>query len=148
MDTNLALQVLNTVFKGLGTVGDLIKNNKQTEAVVAVTDIQIKLGQLSAQFMELSQANAGLAKENSELKEKLEFKAKLKFKKPFYMTEDSDGPFCPKCWDDDKKGIRLDGPSSGYKRWDCPKCKNHFMENPDYQSPALGMKSDWNPYDR
>jgi cell division protein FtsB len=148
MDNSLALQILNTVFKGLGTVGDLIKANKQTEAAVAVTDIQIKMGQVSAQFMELSQANTILAKENNDLKEKLEFKEKLKFQKPFYRTESGDGPYCPKCWDDERKGIRLDGPHTEYKRWDCPKCQNHFMENPDYQSPPLRMTSDWDPYER
>ena len=71
------------------------------------------------------------------LKEKLDFKAKLIFKKPFYMTEAADGPYCPKCWDDEKKGIRLEGPKSEYLSWDCPKCKNRFMENPNFQPPPI-----------
>lgn len=137
MDASVILQAISTAFKGLQTVGDLIKANKQAEAATALADVQIKLGDLSSQCMQLGKMNLVLAKENAELKEKLTFAAKLVFKKPFYVTDSGDGPFCPKCYDDERKGIRLDGPhGGGYKRWDCPKCRNHFMENPDYKLPT------------
>jgi hypothetical protein len=145
MDTTTALQVIKTTFSGLKTVADLIKDNKQSEAAVAVADIQIKLGDLSTQFMEMSATNLTLSKENTALKEKLEFKETLNFKKPYYVTKSGDGPFCPTCWDDDRKAMRLDGPDGGARRWVCKKCKNYFDENPNYVPPPINGPA-WGTY--
>ena len=43
----------------------------------------------------------------------------------YWKKSDGDGPFCPKCFDDNEKMIRIsiDQPNDLSK---CPKCKNSF----------------------
>jgi len=92
-----------------------------------------------------------LQKENSELKdkvrqlaEKLYLQAKVIWEKPFYWlkeNETKDGPFCQKCYDSDRKLIRLQGRDNDI--WDCFNCKSCFY-GPNYITPRYDKKP-YNP---
>jgi len=57
------------------------------------------------------------------------FSSGLIRKGPFYYKDDDEQPFCPLCWEDEKKRIHLDGPHDipGEKVfYRCLKCGNNF----------------------
>jgi hypothetical protein len=63
-------------------------------------------------------------------KEKIAHKSKMIYKKPFYVQEDDDQPFCAVCWETDHKAIHLEGPfgevDSTKRYYTCKVCKNWF----------------------
>lgn len=103
-----------------------------------IVDLLKKGSTLEAQekIMELREAVLELQEENSELKHKLSdaevqltFNKSLHFESPFYYSGDDPVPFCPKCWEADKKAIHLPPPhhvTSG-PRYDCVECKSIFI---------------------
>lgn len=69
--------------------------------------------EVQKELQEMQQQNFELKQENTKLKELLETKVKMKysFEKNYYFTQDEkgeiDGIFCPRCWDDKNKQVRL-----------------------------------------
>lgn len=59
-----------------------------------------------------------------ELEDALKFKKKLNFKAPFYFADGDSIPFCPKCWEADKKAIHMIHIFTNEEstRQDCPEC--------------------------
>lgn len=56
--------------------------------------------------------------------------SKMQYQEPFYWRinkQIKDGPFCPQCWDNDKKEIRLKDHKNG--AWTCPTCDNNFIDS-------------------
>jgi hypothetical protein len=71
-----------------------------------------------------------------EVRDKKENNEKLKWEKPFYWRiddEKKDGPFCQKCYDSNKKLIRLQ--EGGNDVWRCFSCKSTFR-GPRYNPPS------------
>ena len=81
------------------------------------------------QILELQKENEMLKKENKELQKKLEFQDDVEYKNNAYWKKsDGDGPYCPRCWDGDKKLMRMTTKVGGNFAT-CPKCKTkvNFM---------------------
>ena len=75
--------------------------------------------------LELMAKNQELREENARLRGELKIRDSLRFHQDAYWLDEvdqaTDGPFCSKCWDDDKKLIRLVFcPDPKYSM--CPKC--------------------------
>ena len=68
----------------------------------------------------------------TDLEVRLKDKDALSFEEPYYATKDEHGEiigrFCSKCFDDEKKKIRLHaGIMTG--EWCCPKCKTYVKDS-------------------
>lgn len=103
-----------------------------------IVDLLKKGSTLEAQekIMELREAVVELQDENSELKQQLKamenqlnFNKSLRFESPFYFAENDEVPFCPKCWEADKKAVHLPPPHQVVSgaRHDCVECKSVFI---------------------
>jgi len=73
------------------------------------------------ELLSLQNKVALLEGENSELREKLKFSESLNYKPHAYWTDKEDGPFCSRCWDKDRIGIRMHLTSGSWG--ECPECK-------------------------
>ena len=79
------------------------------DLVKALGDIELyrKIIDLEGEIVEVEGQNIELTKENRKLKEQLETAGKMTFKYPVYYMEGDEVPFCPCCWESDRKTIHL-----------------------------------------
>ncbi len=98
-------------------IADLIKK---------LDDIELyrKIVELEGEIFELTRANRGLEDEVSELKQVLTASKEMRFKKPLYYSGDDPQPYCPKCWEVNKRAVHLFGPKgvAGRTYFTCPNC--------------------------
>lgn len=101
---------------------ELLKKGSTLEA-------QEKIMELREAVIELQDENADLKRNVKELEEKLRFRSSLTFRSPFYFAERDEVPYCPKCWEADKKAIHLLPPVNvvAGMRYDCAQCKSHIV---------------------
>jgi len=85
-------------------------------------EIYRKIIELEAEIVELTRTNHELEKRNEELERLIAFNQDMKFRKPIYFVKGDSQPYCPRCWESDKKGIHLIGPRGKPDRYDCPNC--------------------------
>ena len=114
---------------------DSTAKQRVTEVLEKLGGIQDTLFYIREELLRLQDENHELKEKIKQLEEKLEEKGKLKYEKPSYWVidgETKDGPFCQKCYDADKKLIRLQG--GGNDRWSCHECKSTFY-GPSYTPP-------------
>ncbi len=104
-------------------VAKLIKDIGNMELYQQILDLQ-------GEIMELTQENRDLQKNLQEVQDKLSQVDKMVFRSPFYYTACDDIPFCPRCWEVDKKAVHLPQPvhsglGPAYKCLECEKVINH-----------------------
>ena len=111
-----------SIIDNVKEVADLIKKAGDIE-------LYRKIVELEGEIIELTRQKRGLEEKNEELGKLLNTQKAMVFKKPFFYQGDDPHPYCPKCWEADKKSIHLDGPQDmlGGPRYDCPNCKVHFI---------------------
>jgi hypothetical protein len=110
----------------VGRLRDINKNIANAEFSNALADLAIELSELKIKV-------AGLLDENDQLKRQLAKKQTpdLEFKEFAYYSSAGDGPFCPGCYDNHGKTIRLaklSAPFTAFGSHSCPTCKEHFGE--------------------
>lgn len=106
-------------------VAELIKKYNDQELYQKIIDLRDEI-------FSLKEENLAQKERIKILEDELSIKNNLIYDKPYYWLKDSDskdGPFCQKCWDADKKLIRLQGRSNDI--WKCHQCKGIF-EGPGY----------------
>ena len=102
----------------------------------ATVEAQEQIMALREAALELQEENLDLKEEVKTLSQQFELKAKVKFEKKAYWLDDKgkiDGPFCQRCYDVDKKLLRLqpktvkDGAmyADGAK---CMECKSEYVD--------------------
>lgn len=99
-------------------IAKLIKKYNDAELYQKIID-------LHDEIFELRENNLKLKEKIKELKEEKKINKKIVFESPFYWLKDGeekDGPYCQKCYDDNKKLIRLQDLKNGY--WECLVCKS------------------------
>lgn len=92
--------------------------------------------ELKSVIVDLKEQILELREENVSLKTKLQEKEKydMHFKHNVYWNPDeNDGPYCSKCWDHDKKAVRLLKQNKDYY---CPVCKE-FVKNETVSTPKV-----------
>ncbi len=115
----------------LKEIADLIRKYNDSE-------LDKKISELERELVELTLQIGSLEEENEELKRTLSLIKKMGFKKPFYYQEGDPIPFCPRCWEKEKRPVHLLGPikvGTGL-RYGCPHCKEFFVEQPGVSSPT------------
>jgi hypothetical protein len=118
------------VMENLKEIGDLIRKYNDSK-------LDQKIGELEREIVELTVQIGSLEEENEELKRTLSLIKKMGFKKPFYYQEGDPVPFCPRCWEKEKRPVHLLGPikvGTGL-RYGCPSCKEFFMGDTGMSSP-------------
>lgn len=85
---------------------------------------------------EAQQALYESLEENQKLKERvkqlendLEISKELVFRNKLYYMEGDDIPFCPRCWEGNRKMIHLKGVEFAVDRYNCPECKQHWRKS-------------------
>lgn len=105
MDVKTVLENANAIKE----IADSMKN----------LDLKEKIVDLTAQIIELREENANLKQELDKKK-----KFNMKFENNMYWNVDKngekEGPFCPACWDNNIKPIRMLDMKNHYR---CPICK-------------------------
>ncbi|MGM7723740.1 hypothetical protein [Metabacillus sp. Hm71] len=84
-------------------------------------DLYRKLLDVQAEAMDLMEKYNNLKEENKLLKEQLETAGKMTYKDKMYFREDDKDPYCSKCWDVDRKLVRMHGDTPYW--FQCPSCK-------------------------
>ena len=100
-----------------------------------------KIIDLHDEILELRENNLKLKGKIKSLKEEKKIDEIIVFEKPYYWLKDGakkDGPYCQKCFDDNKKLIRLQERKN--EHWYCLVCKNCVIDS-SYKSPNKLHKS-------
>ena len=120
----------------LGTIKDisvLVRKYNDIELMKQIVDLQ-------NQVFELQQDNLRLQKEVTELKRSSDVDRTMVVRPPFnyYYQEGDPIPFCPTCWERDRKRIHLpeSEPWSGGIRRDCRVCQQTYWEKPIDNTPV------------
>jgi len=104
-------------------IAELIKKYNDAELYQKIIDLRDEI-------FELRENNLNLKGKIKALKEEKKINKKIVFEKPYYWIKDGekkDGPYCQKCFDDNKKLIRLQERKNGH--WYCLVCKNDVIDS-------------------
>lgn len=128
---------------------DEIKSAATLVHQIGNMDLYKKILEIQAQAMDLMENNLRFQKENQMLKEKLEISGKLVCEKDVYwfpMDGKKDGPFCTRCWDADKKLVRLHKLTGNPVYSKCPNCAaNPIKLNPEMERGNSFAHEDYDP---
>lgn len=108
------------IFNQLKSIAKILQEAGKIKQYQQILEVQEKLLEMQSKIQDLE-------KENSELKEKLKIKENLIYRNNVYWINNKDkedGPFCPRCWDADKKLVRLQPFDKSDYSYDCPNCKS------------------------
>jgi hypothetical protein len=109
-------------------IAELIKKYDNVELYQKIIDLRDEI-------FELKEDNLKLKEKIKSLEEEKKINEKMIFELPFYWLKDGekkDGPYCQKCYDDNKKLIRLQDLKNGF--WACLVCKCGVAD-PSYRPP-------------
>lgn len=106
---------------------DLLKALKGTGTV----EMQEKVIEIQSGILEMQEQVMELQRENQILREQLATAASLTYRDNSYWRDNhpDPGPFCPRCWDLEKKLIHL-APTFDPRVMACPRCKNPVESRP------------------
>jgi hypothetical protein len=114
----------------LGTlkqVSELVKKYNDMELMKQVVELQ-------SQVFELQQTNLRLNEELAKERRQSATESAMEMRGPmnYYFRQGDPVPFCPKCWEGEKKQIHLPEPEpwSGGIRRDCRVCGDTYWEKP------------------
>lgn len=99
----------------------ILDDIKETVSIIQKIDnidLYRKILDLQAEAMALVEENRTL-KAAASIEAELEYRQQAYWKK--YGTEKQEGPFCPKCWDVERKLVRLLKSNGFFPQ--CPSCK-------------------------
>jgi len=108
----------------------ILKNVKEiVDLVQKIDDVELyrKIVELEGEIVELTRQNRIYEQEIDQLKARLEVSKRMEFRKPFYFQEGDHVPFCPHCWEHEKKAFHLTEGRKGV--WQCQHCKNILYAN-------------------
>src|SRR5688572_2473950 len=106
---------------------DLLKKGLTVEA-------QEKIMELREAALEYQNENLALKGNVKELQDALSLRDSLEWQKPYYVKKAShDEKFCQRCYDADRKAVRLQELEPGY--WRCQECETDYMDG-NYQDPV------------
>ena len=120
-----ALKTATEIAKGISTLKTEAEiRSKTSEFLNVIIDLQNGVLGLQSHVSDLQHENTSLKQHIAELESAASDSAELTFRDRLYWKQGDDVPFCPICWDNDRKQIHLSGPSrvEGVTVWDCEVC--------------------------
>jgi hypothetical protein len=137
MDITSVTAVLGSL-KTATEIAKLIKDSdvsfEKAESKLKLADLISALADAKLEVVGVQQAVADAEARIRELEKQLQTHENLKWKEPTYWLEGegkSDGPFCQKCYDTERKLVRLLGDGTGW--YECKACKSDFTTQ-EYQA--------------
>jgi hypothetical protein len=120
------------VFDELKSIAKVLQEAGKIELYQKILDVQQQLLEMQNTIFELNS-------ENKVLKETMETQETLVFERNAYWIvkdQTKDGPFCSRCWDDQKKTIRL-LPLGNPAYYSCKNCENKsILVYPEKDRPS------------
>ncbi|WP_458699857.1 hypothetical protein ACKGJI_08505 [Sulfurospirillum sp. 1307] len=148
------LTTISTALSSLKTAYDISKIISDSSTSLEEAEIKLKLSELISAIADtksqISDIKLELIDKNEkiqELESALQVQNELEFEQPYYwkLTGDSkDGPYCQKCYDDNKKLIRLQ--DEKYGSWRCMVCESYFRDKNYKDEGFENNESAYNSY--
>jgi hypothetical protein len=110
---------------------DNVKGIADLAKAVGNIELYRRIVQLEREIIELTWRNRSLETELEEQTKAWQLKGSITFRTPFYYVEGGQYPFCPRCWEVDKRTVHVfEGTRTlGGQSWHCPECENTYLEN-------------------
>jgi len=127
---------IGAVLTSIKTATEIAKLIKDSGASLEQAEVKLQIANLINSLADAKIELAELQGEMNQLKDKLNQRASVKWVKPYYMVQSDcgmEGPFCPTCYDNNEKLIRLQG--SGRNGWSCLTCRGFFRDS-EYVTPS------------
>ena len=110
----------------------VVENMKDVaELIKKLGDIELnrRILKLENEVLDLAREKRRAEEKIEELERTLKFKQDVVFDEPYYWLKGDPTPYCPACWEHDRKGVHLvigfdDGK---HARHDCPVCKHMYL---------------------
>lgn len=124
---------------------------KDASAQMQMADLMIKLSDTNLELSKLEHLMLEKDREIADLKKRADIESRLRFVRPSWWLqmpgqEQDDGPFCQRCWDGDRKLIRLQKAGNKYDpALACFQCKAVY-EDPSRTAEPMPERSGVNPY--
>lgn len=136
MDLTSSITAALTGIKSASDIAKLIKDSGASlEAAETKFQLAELLGSLADAKIEIANIKEIILEKETtiqQLKSQLEVEKDVAWEDPYYYRilddKKKDGPFCQKCYDTDKKLIRLQSPDkNGF--WKCEACQSSFTDS-------------------
>ena len=122
------------IITGLTSAIDIVTKLNALNEKIKDADIKMLIADLNIELAKAKNSIAELITENQKLKSEIDNlrnnkTEKLQFKGGAYYDTTGDGPFCPGCYDNKNKKIRLVDNDPNFKfigNYLCPVCGNMF----------------------
>jgi hypothetical protein len=132
------LSSITSALAGIKQATDIAKIIKDSSSSLEAAEIKLKLADLVStladakiEIVNIKDAVTGKDDEIKRLKGIIEISAKVNWKPPYYFLKDGDrkdGPYCQKCYDSNRKLIRLQALREKGS-WQCKECKNTYEDS-------------------
>lgn len=133
---------IGTAIATIKTMASVVQQAGKLELTQQVIDLQQTLLALVAQNSTLTADVAQLQADNRRLREEAEQRGLLKFQRESYWRQDGDnkeGPFCSRCFDVDRKVVRLHAAYQGY--YVCPNCQKSVSVYPEQDNTSQSPRT-------
>lgn len=140
----MVISDISTILTSIKTATDIANLLKETDISLEKAEVKLKLadliGALADVKMQLADVREVLLQKDEairDLENQLKLKASFVFESPYYWQEDENrktGPYCPSCFDDQRKQARLIESAKGH--WTCCVCNKHFRDK-NYEVKAV-----------
>lgn len=147
------LSTISTAISTVKSAYELLKVISDSSGSLEEAEIKLKLAELKNAIVDtksqISDIQMELISKNEkiqELENQIKIQNELKFEQPYYwkITDGKqEGPYCQKCYDDNKKLVRLQDEKFGC--WRCLVCSSYFRDK-NYKEPDEDDVSSYNSY--
>jgi hypothetical protein len=126
------------VLKEIGSIAKKAGNREINEHLI---DLQQRVIDIQGLLTELIAENESLRRRIADLEKSADIERELKFEESVYWRvrdgKREDGPFCPNCWDGQRKQVHLtpDGAPGSYRCGVCNPIK--YFHTREYKRPSL-----------
>jgi regulator of replication initiation timing len=126
------MEIISVVSNALGIASrlkEISKNIQDAEFNNLLADLSLELADLKVRLADVLDENSNLKNELLNYKHSQSSSSELQYRDGMYFQLDGSGPFCPGCFDSNKKIIRLrkeDGPFATLCDYTCPVCKEAY----------------------
>jgi len=141
---------ITAALAGVKHASDIAKLIKNSEVSLEAAEVKLKLADLIDNLadakVEIAKFKEILSERDAEirrLKKQIEKDGNMVYEEPYYFlvkdNGEKDGPYCQKCYDSNKKLIRLQSPGKN-GCWQCNECSIDYIDstyNPPEPDPDL-----------